>query len=98
MEDLNDLLLQRRGKVADYQRAGVNPFANDFRVTATAQEILTHHRDDDKHRLEELDQNYQVAGRIMARRDFGKAAFVQLQDGSARIQVYIARNQIGDAA
>ena len=97
MDDLNDLLQQRRGKVADYQRAGVNPFANDFRVTATAQEILTRHQDDDKQQLEELDQSYQVGGRIMARRDFGKAAFVQLQDGSARIQVFIARNQIGDA-
>lgn len=98
MEDLNDLLIQRRRKVADYQGAGVNPFANDFRVTATAQQVLTRHQDDDKQQLEKLDQTCQVAGRMMARRDFGKAAFVQLQDGSARIQVYIARNQIGDAA
>ncbi|HKL22524.1 MAG TPA: amino acid--tRNA ligase-related protein, partial [Tichowtungia sp.] len=98
MEDLNDLLIQRRRKVADYQDAGVNPFANDFRVTATAQQVLTRHQDDDKQQLETLDQSYHIAGRMMARRDFGKAAFVQLQDGSARIQVYIARNQIGDAA
>ncbi len=34
----------------------------------------------------------------MARRDFGKAAFLQLQDGGGRIQVYVARNQVGEDA
>ena len=36
------------------------------------------------------------SGRIMAKRDFGKAAFIQIQDRSGRIQVYVAKNQVGD--
>ncbi len=41
---------------------------------------------------------YTLAGRIMARRDFGKAAFIQLQDRRGRLQVYVAQDQLGEAA
>jgi lysyl-tRNA synthetase class 2 len=98
MEELNELLQQRRSKIDGFQAAGVNPFANDFAVSNTAQQITAAHADDDKDKLEELDVTYRIGGRIMARRDFGKAAFLQLQDGSGRIQVYVAKNQVGDEA
>ena len=96
MEELNELLQQRRAKLDSYQAAGVNPFANDFKVTSNAAAILSAHAADDTAALEASDSEYRIAGRIMARRDFGKAAFLQLQDGSGRIQVYVAKNQIGD--
>jgi lysyl-tRNA synthetase class 2 len=96
MEELNELLQQRRSKVDSFQAAGINPFANDFTVSNTAQQIADVHADDNKEKLEELDVSYRVGGRIMARRDFGKAAFLQLQDGSGRIQIYVAKNQVGD--
>ena len=98
MEELNELLQQRRAKVESYQADGINPFANDFVVTHTAQQILDAHAADDKQKLEETELTYRVGGRIMARRDFGKAAFLQLQDGSGRLQIYVARNQVGEAA
>ncbi|MDA3902759.1 MAG: lysine--tRNA ligase [Desulfuromusa sp.] len=98
MEELNELLQQRRAKVKSYQDAGVNPFANDFVVNHNAQQVLEAHTDDDKETLEEVEATYRIGGRIMARRDFGKAAFLQLQDGSGRIQVYVALNQVGEEA
>ena len=98
MEELNELLQQRRAKVEAYQADGTNPFANDFVVTHTAQQILSAHTADDKQKLEETELTYRVGGRIMACRDFGKAAFLQLQDGSGRLQVYVARNQVGEVA
>ena len=98
MEELNELLQQRRAKVESYQADGINPFANDFVVTHTAQQILDAHAVDDKQTLEETELTYRIGGRIMARRDFGKAAFLQLQDGSGRLQIYVARNQVGEAA
>lgn len=98
MEELNELLQQRRAKVENYQADGINPFANDFVVTHTAQQILDAHAVDDKQTLEETELTYRIGGRIMARRDFGKAAFLQLQDGSGRLQIYVARNQVGEAA
>ncbi len=96
MEELNELLQQRRSKIKSFEEAGVNPFANDFKITATAGQVLELHAADDKDVLEGLDKSYRIGGRIMARRDFGKAAFLQVQDGSGRIQVYVARNQVGD--
>lgn len=96
MEERNELLQQRRAKIETYREAGVNPFANDFKVTHTTGQVLEAHAADDKEKLEECDTGYRIGGRIMARRDFGKAAFLQLQDGTGRLQVYVARNQVGD--
>ena len=39
-----------------------------------------------------------IAGRIMSWRDMGKANFIDLQDGSGRIQVYVKINEIGEEA
>ena len=48
--------------------------------------------------LEELGLRVRVAGRMMSRRIMGKASFANLQDMSGGIQLYIARDAIGDAA
>ena len=98
MEELNDLLLQRRAKLTEFREQGVNPFANDFSVTHTSDQFLGAHVDDDAATLEGCSTPYAVAGRIMARRDFGKAAFIQLQDRSGRTQVYVGRDNIGEEA
>ena len=98
MEELNDLLLQRRAKLTEFREQGINPFANDFSVTHTAEQFLAAHVDDDAQALEGCSTPYTVAGRIMARRDFGKAAFIQLQDRSGRTQVYVGRDNIGEEA
>lgn len=96
MEELNELLQQRRAKVDSFMDAGQNPFANDFKVTHNSAQIDAAHADDDKDALEKISVEYRIAGRVMARRDFGKAAFLQLQDGSGRLQVYVARNLVGE--
>jgi lysyl-tRNA synthetase class 2 len=98
MEELNDLLLQRRAKLTEFREQGINPFANDFPVAHTAAQVLAAHVDDDAAALEGCATLYTVAGRIMARRDFGKAAFIQVQDRSGRSQVYVGRDNIGEEA
>ncbi len=98
MEDASDLLQQRRAKIDHYVAAGVNPFANDFKVLHTTAEICQAHADDDSETLASATVEYRFAGRIMARRDFGKAAFLQVQDGSGLMQVYVAQKEIGEAS
>ncbi|MBW2503980.1 MAG: lysine--tRNA ligase [Deltaproteobacteria bacterium] len=95
-ESPNEILAQRRAKLDELRSLEVNPFANDFKVTHVNREIHQAHNDHDQTRLDELAAHYSVAGRIMAKRDFGKAAFVQMQDRSGRIQVYVAKNQLGE--
>ncbi|MDO3379557.1 lysine--tRNA ligase [Geoalkalibacter halelectricus] len=96
MEELNDILLQRREKLKALQDEGVNPFANDFSARQTSADVLAAHGEEDAAALAESSSEYTLAGRIMARRDFGKAAFVQLQDRGGRLQIYIARDQVGE--
>jgi len=95
MEELNELLAQRRSKLAELRVGGTSPYANDFPVTHTAEEIRAAHDQQDAADLEESGARYAIGGRIMARRDFGKAAFIQLQDRSGRLQVYVGRDNIG---
>ncbi len=96
MEELNDILLQRRAKVDEFRQQGINPYANDFSVSHNAAEIKEAHAEHDAAALENCEQYYALAGRIMARRNFGKAAFIQIQDRTGRLQVFVRRDEIGD--
>ncbi len=96
MEELSELLLQRRRKVDSLWEAGINPYPNDFRPAHTSSDIFAAYGDKDQ--VEASHENFVVAGRILARRSFGKAAFIQLQDRKGRIQLYVKKDEIGEEA
>jgi lysyl-tRNA synthetase class 2 len=96
MEELSELLLQRRRKVDTLWEAGINPYPNDFRPQHTSEDIAATYGD--KEQLDASGENLVIAGRILARRSFGKAAFIQLQDRKGRIQVYVKKDEVGDEA
>ncbi len=96
MEEKNEILRQRRDKLKTFRSEGINPFANDFRVSHGSGEILSQYAEATTEELEQVETVFAVAGRIMARRDFGKAAFIQLQDQAGRLQVYINKASVGD--
>ena len=96
MEELSELLLQRRRKVDALWEAGVNPYPNDFRPEHTSADL-----DAAFGSVNEIPENgvsFVVSGRLMARRSFGKAAFIQLQDRKGRMQLYVRKDVIGDQA
>jgi len=95
MEESHELLTQRQGKIDEFRARGVNPFANDFRATDTTEDVILAHGEEDVDLLAASETSYSLAGRIMAKRDFGKAAFIQIKDRKGHIQVYVAKNQIG---
>jgi len=96
MEELSELLLQRRRKVDTLWEAGINPYPNDFRPQHTSSDIFAAYGDQEQ--VEASHENFVVAGRILARRSFGKAAFIQLQDRKGRIQIYVKKDEIGEEA
>jgi len=98
MEELSALLKGRRKKLNDLREHGINPYANDFTVKNTAGEIHNKYEDMDTEELESVNDSYIVAGRIMAARHFGKAAFVSIQDRTGRIQLFVQKNKIGEEA
>jgi len=95
-EGSNNEIAQRRAKLDEYRNRGLNPFANGFVADATTESIHNTHANHDSKALESIEDYYRIAGRIMAKRDFGKAAFIQVQDRTGRLQVYVAKNQVGD--
>ena len=96
MDELSELLLQRRRKVDTLWEAGINPYPNDFKPQHTSADIVATYGDTEQ--LDASNENLVVAGRILARRSFGKAAFIQLQDRKGRIQLYVKKDEIGDEA
>ena len=94
MEELSELLLQRRRKVDALWESGINPYPNDFRPEHTSADIKETYGDCEQ--IEDEPRIFTVAGRIIARRSFGKAAFIQLQDRKGRIQLYVKKDEVGD--
>ncbi|MFA7060561.1 MAG: lysine--tRNA ligase [Pedobacter sp.] len=94
MEELSELQLQRRRKVDTLWEVGINPYPNDFRPQHTSADIFAAYGD--KEQIAADHENFVVAGRILARRSFGKAAFIQLQDRKGRVQLYVKKDEIGE--
>src|SRR5579863_837611 len=108
MADERELIEERRKKVAEIRAQGGNPYANGFAPTHTAAEIharfkgatLPPGEPADKGAPPQTltDDDFAVAGRIVAYRGFGKAAFAKLLDRTGEIQVWVRKDLIGDVA
>ena len=93
-EDINEVMSQRRRKLEEMTDAGVDAFKSDY---------------DRSHRLIEIQKEFEAtetgensgkvvstAGRIVARREHGKASFIVIDDGSAQVQLYLTINNLGE--
>ena len=95
--DENQIIAERRAKLAELRRRGT-AFPNDFRREHLAADL---HRAWDAKSSEEIEPKQlvvAVAGRMMLKRIMGKASFATIQDMSGRIQLYVARDGVGEAA
>jgi lysyl-tRNA synthetase class 2 len=100
MDQLSQLLVQRRKKADELAELNVALYANDFKPThhiaevlssASAKEIASDIED-----CPNILARFKVAGRIMALRKFGKASFLHIQDESGKIQVYVKKEVVGE--
>ena len=89
MEEENSLIEQRRANLAALREKGIEPFANKF----TPDETCAGARE----KYEE-GREVALAGRMMAFRTMGKSVFLDIRDGSDRMQVYAQKNALGDEA
>lgn len=89
-QDSKQLLKVRREKLAELCEAGKDP----FRITTYDQDT---HTTDIKENFEELEgKEVSIAGRMMFKRVMGKASFCNVRDLKGDIQVYVARDSIGE--
>ena len=93
--DENTIIQERRAKLQELRQAGV-AFPNHFKPEHHAQTLHQDYDDIDKPGLEEKNIHVVVAGRMMLKRVMGKASFATIQDGSGRIQLYVARDLVNN--
>ena len=89
-QDVSQLQKVRRDKLAELQAAGNDPFV-------IVKYDQTHHSSQIRECFEDLEgKDVSIAGRMMFKRVMGKASFCNIQDRDGRIQVYVARDEIGE--
>ena len=84
----------RRAKLESLREQGVDPFPHAFPDRTEIAAVREHH--DGLEPGIETDERYRVAGRITARRGHGKASFIDIRDGTGRIQVQARLDELGD--
>lgn len=93
----NHIIAGRREKLEKLRAAG-NAFPNTFRRDTLAEQLHGFYSERDAASLEGETQEYKLAGRIMAKRGQGKVSFVEIQDSSGRVQLFVQMNAIGAEA
>ena len=97
----NQLIAERRAKLKALRErqaaGGPVAFPNDFKPAHHSDQLHHLHGAKSAEVLEKEGLVVSVAGRMMLKRVMGKASFATLQDGHGRIQIYVARDDVGEA-
>lgn len=91
-----EIFALRLEKAQKWRDLGVNPYGNGYRPEHLAEQIHRAHGDWTPERFEQSSVTYNIAGRIIAVRSFGKAAFVKLRDRSGEIQIHVKKDALGE--
>jgi lysyl-tRNA synthetase class 2 len=94
----SELLKKRREKIDSLRADGVDLYPNDVRVGQTTASVRERYEHATPEELQNVTERFTLAGRLMAIRDFGKGAFISIQDRTGRLQAFLRKNQIGDKA
>jgi len=92
----HELYAQRLEKAGRWRSLGLHPYGNGVRPTDLAGELAHRHASDTAEQLEERKIPVSIAGRVVAIRSFGKAAFLKLRDRSGELQVHVKKDVLGD--
>ena len=94
-QDENHIIAERRAKLAEWRASG-NAYPNDFSRENISGRIIELYDDKSGEALEANTVEVRVAGRIMLKRVMGKASFITIADVGGRIQLYVARDKVGE--
>ncbi|RLI48077.1 MAG: lysine--tRNA ligase, partial [Candidatus Thorarchaeota archaeon] len=94
MEKTSPVIEERIKKGEQLKSMGVNIYPAGYRTDITASEAVERFGSMDAEAIEREGKPYAMAGRIVALRDFGKASFIHIKDGTGRIQAYIRKDKV----
>ena len=96
---IEDQIRLREEKAQALRDKGIHPYGNGQHVPHTTGFVRSRHGADDAAALEaNPTEPYGVAGRVMALRSMGKAAFLSLRDRDGDLQVFLKKDKVGEAA
>ena len=97
MED-SELIRKRKEKISSLKDEGIDLYPNDVRVGNTTVELLNRFSPMNSESLAGVEERFTLAGRLIAIRDFGKGAFVLIQDRKGKLQAFIRKDKVGEKA
>jgi len=93
-----EIVAQRVRKADELRKLGVNPFGNGHAPAHLAVDLIQRYGDEPADQIATHAGSWSVAGRVLAIRSFGKAAFLKVRDRSGEIQLWVKKDKVGDAA
>ncbi len=95
MKKRSPVIEDRIKKAKKLQEMGVKLYPAGFRPNTCISRLRERYDDMDAEALEKEEKTHSIAGRIMAIRNFGKASFINIKDGTGKIQAYIKKDKLG---
>jgi lysyl-tRNA synthetase class 2 len=96
MDESSGVIREIKKKVRKLRSKGLNLYPSGFRRDITVEEVVHRFGTMDQSALEQITDTFTLAGRVMSIRDFGKAVFIHIKDGSGQLQAYIRKDRVGD--
>lgn len=91
----NPLRAEKKKKLADLRELGLNPFPHNFKPTHKVAQIVESHSG--LQPGEQVQGDFVMAGRLMTKRDMGKAAFFNFQDQTGTLQGYVRLEELSES-
>ena len=96
MREFTEQELVRRKKAEELEQKGIDPFGGKFEITSDSKAIKEKYDKYTKEELHEMNEFVKIAGRIMTKREKGKAGFMHIQDSFGQIQIYVRLDMVGE--
>ncbi len=95
-ENVQEQTLVRMEKLQKLKDKGIKPYGERFEVKDKIVDLIEKYGQMEKEQLHETENRAVIAGRLVAKRDKGKIAFINVEDRDGNIQVYIKKDIIGE--
>ncbi|HEX9401214.1 MAG TPA: lysine--tRNA ligase [Anaeromyxobacter sp.] len=91
-----EIIAQRAKKAEALRALGVDPFGNGFAPRHLAADLVARYGDAPVEEIQKDPGAWSLAGRVLAVRSFGKAAFLRLRDRSGELQIWVKKDKVGE--
>jgi len=96
MDESSRLIKEIKERVEKLREKGINLYPSGFKRDTTAEDIANRFGKMSHDELQNINDLFTLSGRVMSIRNFGKAAFMHIKDGTGSFQAYIRKDKIGD--